>query len=284
MNFDINLIGVKAKPTLPIAFDYLIQNQKQLLNIEYASKYFSYLNQLDGLNQHFIQKISNIPFIPSKKNQFAKISQVFIRSKVEEDSLEKQALEYLIDFVDFGKEGNAFLTSLGVACYPSAENLIEILIVKQKEFFQETDQQFLKAKLKVYTNCLKQLSIASNLSREFFNEPLRSRLINQPWCLAYQFNQQSKQTIFQIAKPKDIYLDDDHQTAIDVQPMCAPDEPELMKFYEKFGSKWLSEHVKRTLIHQGSLVFFSCKSKFLFIRFFLQEEYLQVNELRSYTS
>jgi hypothetical protein len=61
---DISLIGVKQRPTLPMAFNLLIENRNQLLNLQTAPLYFSYLNQLDGINKTFIQNISNIPFIP----------------------------------------------------------------------------------------------------------------------------------------------------------------------------------------------------------------------------
>jgi hypothetical protein len=47
-----------------MAFNSLMEKRNQLLNIETAPKYFSYLNKLDGLNKTFIQNISNIQFIP----------------------------------------------------------------------------------------------------------------------------------------------------------------------------------------------------------------------------
>ena len=41
-----------------------MEKRNQLLTVETAQKYFSYFNKLDGLNRTFIQRISNIPFIP----------------------------------------------------------------------------------------------------------------------------------------------------------------------------------------------------------------------------
>jgi hypothetical protein len=111
-------------------------------------------------------------------------------------------------------------------------------------------------KLRVYINCLKQLAAVSHVARPLNVEPLRSRLINKPWCLSYQTVDRadgSKDRTFKIARPNEIYLDDDHQCAIDLRPLCAPDEPELTKLYERFGSKWLSESVRRTLIHRGNV-------------------------------
>jgi hypothetical protein len=47
-----------------MAFNLLIENLNQLLNVQTAPIYLSYLNKLDGINQSFIQYISNISFIP----------------------------------------------------------------------------------------------------------------------------------------------------------------------------------------------------------------------------
>ncbi|CAF4882959.1 unnamed protein product, partial [Rotaria sp. Silwood2] len=196
-----------------------------------------------------------------------KPSQVFIRSKnsfTNETSsnndlniTDDMTTHGLIDYIDYGHQANSFLLSIGVLSYPSAENLADLLIERQASFFaqmKDNTNDMISTKLRVYTNCLKQLAAISNITKHLNVEPLRSRLINKPWCLAYQIIERSngnKERIFKIAKPIDIYLDDDHQSAIDLRPLCAPDEPELTKLYELFGSKWLSESVKRTLIHRG---------------------------------
>ena len=62
--FDISILGVKKHPTLSMAFPILMERKTQLLTVETAQKYFSYLSKLDGLDQVFIQKVANIPFIP----------------------------------------------------------------------------------------------------------------------------------------------------------------------------------------------------------------------------
>ncbi|CAF4923582.1 unnamed protein product, partial [Rotaria sp. Silwood1] len=266
--FDIGLLGVKHRPLLSVAFDILMERRNQLLTVESASIYFSYLNKLDGLNRTFIQKISNRAFIPLPgSNMYVKPSQVFIRSKpmsTSETSSDKDvnviddmATRGLIDYIDYGPTANSFLLSIGVLSYPSAENLADLLIERQASYFAQTKdntKDIITTKLRIYTNCLKQLAAISNIAQHLNVEPLRSRLINKPWCLAYQIIERTdgnKERIFKIAKPTDIYLDDDHQSAIDLRPLCAPDEPELTKLYEVFGSKWLSECVKRTLVHRG---------------------------------
>ncbi|CAF4487900.1 unnamed protein product, partial [Rotaria magnacalcarata] len=173
------------------------------------------------------------------------------------NTLDDIAARGLIDYVDYGPDANSFLLSIGVLHYPSAENLADLLIERQESYFNQNKndtEELISAKVRVYTNCLKQLSAASNVTQQLYVEPLRSRLINKPWCLAYQSLERSdgtKHQIFKTAKPTDIYLDDDHQSAIDLRPLCAPDEPELVKLYEKFGAKWISECVKRRLVHRG---------------------------------
>jgi hypothetical protein len=204
---------------------------------------------------------------------YHKPSQVFIRSKNSSSGgtspdqnvnmIDDVATCGLIDYVDFGPEANSFLFRIGMHSYPSAENLADLLIERQASYFAHTEEntdEMIAAKLRVYTNCLKQLAAVFNVTQQVNFGPLRNRLLNKPWCLAYQIIERSDGTegrTFQIARASEIYLDDDHQSAIDLQPLCAPDEPELIKLYEIFGSKWLSETVQRTLVHRGLFVFFN---------------------------
>ncbi|CAF1439050.1 unnamed protein product [Adineta steineri] len=268
--FDISLLGIKLRPDLETAFNILMDKRYEILTVESAPIYFAYLNKLDGLNKTFIEKVSYKSFIPHSSSSYSKPSQVFIRSEtLSTSSDDETATAGLIDYVDYGPEANSFLFSIGVVSYPSAENLIELLIERQSFYFSQTNEntdEMIKAKLRVYTNCLKQLASISNIKQKFQQEPLKSRLINKSWCLGYQIIKHengNNEKVFQIAKPSDIYLDDDHQSAIDLQPLCAPDEADIIKLYETFGAKWLSESVKRTLIHTG-LIFTTERSKQLY--------------------
>ncbi|CAF4112088.1 unnamed protein product [Rotaria sp. Silwood2] len=264
--FNIDLLGVKKHPPLSVAFDVLMEKRNQLLTFQTAKQYFAYFNILDGLNTAFIEYISNIAFIPlSENNIFCKPSQVFIRSKssttdkTSQDNnnniLDDEAARGLIDYIDYDDEANSFLLNIGVRDYPSVENLADLLIDRQATYFnrnEDTNDELLSAKVRFYTNCLIQLSAVSNVT-----QPLRSRLINKPWCLAYHTLEQSDETkdqTFKIAKPSDIYLDDDHQYTINLRPLCAPDEPQLIKLYENFGAKWISECVERILINRGKVI------------------------------
>jgi hypothetical protein len=157
----------------------------------------------------------------------------------------------LIDYVDYGAEGNSFLLGVGVLNHPSAVVLAELLIDRQADYFANNPDD-LKQKLLAYTSCLRQLAMAAN---ELQAPSLIKRLKNEAWCLGYQTIERrsngEKQRMFKVVSPHEIYLDDDHQCAIDLRPLLPPDEPELTKLYEKFGAMWLSECVKRTLVHKG---------------------------------
>ena len=155
----------------------------------------------------------------------------------------------LIDYVDFGPEGNSFLLGVGVLHHPSASVLAELLIDRQAEYFSRVSADDLKRKLLAYTSCLRQLAIATHTSTELQAPALVKRLKSQAWCLGYQTG--DRQRTFRVVPPTEIYLDDDHQCALDLRPLLPPDEPELTKLYEKFGALWLSECVKRTLVHKG---------------------------------
>ncbi|CAF3997273.1 unnamed protein product [Rotaria sp. Silwood2] len=166
----------------------------------------------------------------------------------------------LIDYVDYGLEGNSFLLGIGVLHHPSASVLAELLIDRQENYFTNLNQNNpddLQQKLLAYTSCLRQLAIAANTTNELQSASLVKRLKNAAWCLGYQVierrSNNDKQRMFKIVPPNEIYLDDDHQCAIDLRPLLPPDEPELTKLYEKFGASWLSECVKRTLVHKGKI-------------------------------
>ncbi|CAF1632161.1 unnamed protein product, partial [Rotaria sordida] len=171
------------------------------------------------------------------------------------DDIDKSGL---IDYIDYGPKGNSFLLGIGVLHYPSANVLVELLIDRQVNYFSNLNQNNpndLQEKLHAYTSCLRQLAIATN---ELQSVSLIKRLKNEAWCLGYQVidgcSNNEKQRIFKIVSPNKIYLDDDHQCAIDLRPLLPPDEPELTKLYEKFGASWLSECVKRTLVHKGNII------------------------------
>ncbi len=171
------------------------------------------------------------------------------------DDIDKSGL---IDYVDYGTEGNSFLLGIGVLHHPSASILAELLIDRQADYFlnfNQNNSDDLKQKLLAYTSCLRQLAIAANTTNELQSVSLVKRLKNEAWCLGYQIverrSNNEKQRMFKIVPPNEIFLDDDHQCAIDLRPLLPPDEPELTKLYEKFGAMWLSECVKRTLVHKG---------------------------------
>ncbi len=164
----------------------------------------------------------------------------------------------LIDYIDYGSEGNSLLLGIGVLHNPSASVLAELLIDRQMDYFANLNRNNpndLKQKLLAYTSCLRQLAIAAHTTNELQSVSLAKRLKSEAWCLGYQTlerrSNNDKQRMFKIVPPNEIYLDDDHQCAIDLRPLLPPDEPELTKLYEKFGAMWLSECVKRTLVHKG---------------------------------
>lgn len=300
---NLSSIGIKDRPTLTIAFDFLMEKKDELLNVQSARDIFAYLNQLDGLSRPLIERISKYAFIPLEgSDELMRPSQVFIRpdgsssrlrqiqvlldsSSDENDEgttrrrkrtakktgsknkktktvtplpLDETDKTGLIDYVDFGPEGNSFLLGIGVLHHPSASVLAELLIDRQANYFSNVQPDDLKRKLLAYTSCLKQLAMAAQTTDELQSAQINKRLKNEDWCLGYQTVERrsngEKQRIFRVVPPNQIYLDDDHQCAIDLRPLLPPDEPELTKLYEKFGAKWLSEFVKRNLVHKGQLM------------------------------
>ncbi|CAF4240435.1 unnamed protein product, partial [Adineta steineri] len=193
---------------LPDVIRYFSHYKKQyeILTIESASLYFSYLNKLDGLNKTFIENVSKKSFIPySSSSYYSKPSQIFIRS--ETLSSPDDIVSFgLIDYIDYGPEANKFLFIIGVVSSPSPEILLELLIDRQSSYFSQTREntdEIIKDKLRFYTKCLKQLASISNIKEKFQHEPLKSDLMNKPWCLAYRIIE-NNETIFEIVKPTDV--------------------------------------------------------------------------------
>lgn len=197
-----------------------------------------------------------------KKSSTNKKTKIVTACPTEIDETDKTGL---IDYVDFGPDGNSFLLGIGVLHHPSAAVLADLLIDRQANFFADCNAEDLKRKLLAYTSCLKQLAVAAQTTNELQSANLVKRLKSHPWCLAYQTVERrsngEKQRIFRIVSPNEIYLDDDHQCAIDLRPLLPPEEPELTKLYEKFGAKWLSECVKRNLVHRGDFSIEEKKTK-----------------------
>ena len=252
------LLGVKEKPTLTDAFDLLLEKRGELLQtIGRASDVFNYLAELEGRTPVFIDRVSTMSFIPCLDHgPLMKPTEVFIRSSsstVNQSEDEEIDTSGLIDFVHFGPRANSFLLGIGVQHFPSATVLAQLLLERQETYFRgavdNADES--AKKQKTYLYCLKQLAMSHSLSHELMNEPMKTRLKNEPWCLGYQMIDGKTERICKISTPRKVYLDDDHSLAVDLEPLCSPDEPLLTDFYHKFGSSWLSDCAKRVIDHTG---------------------------------
>ena len=262
-HFHLPSLGVKDKPTLTQAFDHLLENEDELLKT--ASRLFSYLGELEGRTSLFIERVSQLAFIPSRdQGQLVKPTEVFIRSSssavasVENSDDEHIDTRGLIDFVDFGSQANSFLLGIGVRTFPSATVLATLLLNRQAAYFRDlrNDTSEADKKQKTYLYCLKQLAMSDSLSHELLREPINTRLRSEPWCLGYQTKTTENgetESICQIVAPREVYLDDDHSLALDISPVCSPEEPLLTDLYKRFGSRWLSDCAQRVLVHTGRL-------------------------------
>jgi hypothetical protein len=68
--FDVTLLGVEQRPSLPVALDILLKRKKQLLTVQSASHLFAYLNKLNGLNRSLVDRMSQTAFIPLPGSSF----------------------------------------------------------------------------------------------------------------------------------------------------------------------------------------------------------------------
>jgi hypothetical protein len=174
-----------------------------------------------------------------------------------EDSVKEVDTSGLIDYVDFGREGNSFLKKVGVVSWPSACTIAEILLNRQAAYFKNSNEnvEIRAKKMYAYLACLQRL--AANV-RELAASPLTPRLQTEPWCLGYELNEdKTKPTmrVFRIVSPKNIYLNDDNLSALKFHPLCAPNDQAVNNLYKVFGSDYLSKYVTTSADLIGMYIF-----------------------------
>ncbi|UJR18092.1 hypothetical protein I4U23_004992 [Adineta vaga] len=260
-NFINSSLDIGEHPSLSKAFDTLLGKSTNFLTKQSAPKIFAYLNRLQGIDQTFIKKVSNSNFIPiqdlSNNTILTKPSQVFIRSnadtssKTDTDEITDIDTSGLIDYVDFGVDANAFLLTIGVVNHPKSSALAELMIDRQARYFAsaEGNKDMLNKKMRVYINCLKELIVAYTCSNELQQEPLYTRLKTSAWCLGFRnidHENGTREQIFEIVKPDEIYLDDSPMCAEKFRPLLPPKISQLPTLYQHFGAKWLSDCVTKT--------------------------------------
>ncbi|CAF1527156.1 unnamed protein product, partial [Adineta steineri] len=250
-SFDIARFNIKKSPSIDTAFGLFMERKNELLfTIESTRKIFAYLNQVYEWNEkRFNEYVSRIDFIPLQGSTILKKPcEVFIRSDnmiSVESSINNVDTSGLIDYVDFGEEGNSFLKKVGVCCWPSASVLAQLLLDRQANYFRNSNQniEMHSKKMDIYLTCLQKL--AGSVIE--LNEPaLVRRLQTEPWCLGYELSEDkndSKMKLFRIVSPQDVYLNDNNVCAVIFHVLCAPDDRTLSNLYKKFGSNYLSKYV-----------------------------------------
>ncbi|CAF1527188.1 unnamed protein product [Adineta steineri] len=253
-SFDIARFNIKKSPSIDTAFGLFMERKNELLfTIESTRKIFAYLNQIYEWNDKcFNEYVSRIDFIPLQGSKILKKPcEVFIRSDnmiSVESSINNVDTSGLIDYVDFGEEGNSFLKKVGVCCWPSASVLAQLLLDRQANYFASShgDSNSISAKYQVYITFLEEL--ATKVSK--LTTSIKNRLQNEPWCVGHK-NHDSECGIFEIVKPGEVFLDDHYLCAKKFEPLCAPYNIQIQNLYEQFGSPWLSTYVKITSIPIG---------------------------------
>ena len=158
----------------------------------------------------------------------------------------------LIDYVDFGRKGNAFLRNVRVEGELSGDVLATLLLDRQATYFANGKRSE-NDKVTAYLECLDRLQDKAN---RITSSSLRERLQNEPWCLGFKYNDDNNsQQVFRIDVPRNIYLIDDPKLAAIFRPWCSPIQPKLDTLYFKFGSRWLRDSVQTKRFVTGIPIF-----------------------------
>jgi hypothetical protein len=185
------------------------------------------------------------------------------RQENEKDS-KFEALEGIIDYIDYGLEANLFLSSCHVLSIPTASILATMMLQNCYRFFfnnEENDdndeiQEITDlSKIDVYLTALKYIALNFSL----VEKPVRTRMENEAWLIAVRRSSGTKKkeasTVverqrFYLAQPNEIYMIDDHSLERLLSPLVIPEEDglnSLYQLYKDLGSEWISQAVKRSL-------------------------------------
>jgi hypothetical protein len=94
-HFRLGSLGVKDKPTLSQAFDLLLENKSDLLKTTHrATRLFNYLSELEGRTSMFIERVSQVSFIPCE-GHLVNPTEVFIRSTTSVLSVDNAEEEHI---------------------------------------------------------------------------------------------------------------------------------------------------------------------------------------------
>ncbi|KAJ3776520.1 hypothetical protein FB446DRAFT_721234 [Lentinula raphanica] len=242
-------LGLREHPTATFMMSFLENSPPK--DMSQATLVFSLMsNRISDFSSSQLQKLSQIPFVPTKPNNdkgavtHIRPSQCYFGHEGKEGFHSK-----LFIFIDFGTSANSFLNACGAKREPSVEEIALMLLVDAHNFYQLAGGP--------HSFLLELRNIAVN-SRLLSNGTL-ARLKKSPVLLALQRRVASDEKTkkdedgdgdwdyqYDLMRPDQIIVADD-SNALQLfgdQLFVAPQEDILEAFYIMLGSKRLSALVQ----------------------------------------
>ncbi|KAJ3323119.1 hypothetical protein HDV06_002131 [Boothiomyces sp. JEL0866] len=236
-------LGVEQSPNGHLLIEQLKAN---LPNVENAPAIFEFLSSRQSIFTSSDWKVLwALKFIPVKTKEgffHAAPTQVYLKPS------DNSNLQYsgIFHYVSFGPSADAFLRACGMKEQPSPLELAANIIQSPQNFLENLQSNF-----QTYLEVIRIL--ATNLTQIQQHSLIYRQMRISPFLPAYQYNEEGSLNNFQLACAKEIYLIDDTVIAQLFQPLGAPMEELLERFYAELGSDWLSKNVKENYSPEGAL-------------------------------
>ncbi|KAG9304270.1 hypothetical protein G9A89_019832 [Geosiphon pyriformis] len=246
-------LGVREHPSRSQLVEKLSKEPPK--NEQIAKEVFEYLASRQG---HFIgsdwETLGRQRFIPILKNKLIEYINprgCFFNGR---DDRYKEFFPY----INFGDKANNFLRSCGVKPEPSATEFAQLLVRSSHEFLNDDVERYLSVlrMIAVNFNVIRQNSqLYTDMKRSAillgFKKPIKDSNSKPGPHDIDRTDDDNSDNVCQLAIAKDIFLNDSSTHQRMFNPLVAPDDEYMEKFYEELGSPRLSNSIQESFITKG---------------------------------
>ncbi|CAH1769260.1 12012_t:CDS:2, partial [Entrophospora sp. SA101] len=235
-------LGVEQYPNYLQLSDKLIKEPPE--NEEKAKLVFEFLFSCTSSSDS--TAFSKLKFIPTRDKDLPNTFKYNLPQDCFFMNSEEERTE-LIDFfpyVDFGDKANVFLRNCGVKDKPSPSQLAEFLVNSSDAFLEKIDG-----------NKDKYVSILDKIAIDFSSIEKNSGLLfkmKREQILLGKNNDKAGNVKYELARAKDIYINDNSFYADMFKPLTCPIDELLEKLYRSLGSYSLDSSVTSSFVTIGT--------------------------------
>ncbi|KAJ3270556.1 hypothetical protein HDV01_007706 [Terramyces sp. JEL0728] len=236
-------LGVEPSPNGNLLIERLKTNLPTLENAGLILDFLSTRqSSFSGSNWKVLWSLKFIPVKTVDGFFYAAPTQVYLKPD------DQSTVQYagIFHYVSFGISADAFLRACGMKEQPSPIEIAANLIQNPDRFLENLNNN--------HSSYLEIIRIlATNITTMQQHSQMYKLMKRSAFLPAFQYDDKGSSNNFQLASANDIYLIDDTILAQLFQPLGAPMEEILERFYADLGSDWLSRNVKESYSPVGAL-------------------------------